>query len=199
MISSNSNRIPAAAAIKSLAGSAANTASVMLFLATAFSFSQEIAFGVKAGLSLSNLTNSSLNVRPGLVIGGFANIRFNDYVALQPELQYAMQGGKYDDLTTKLDYIQIPVMVKGYMWKGLNIEAGPQFGFRTVGKEKINGKNYSIKDATNVFDFAIGVGLGYETEMGLTAGFRYLISATDAFDGADAKNSVFQLTLGWKF
>ena len=39
-------------------------ASVMLFLATAFSFSQEIAFGVKAGLSLSNLTNSSLNVRP---------------------------------------------------------------------------------------------------------------------------------------
>ena len=174
-------------------------ASVMLFLATAFSFSQEIAFGVKAGLSLSNLTNSSLNVRPGLVIGGFANIRFNDYVALQPELQYAMQGGKYDDLTTKLDYIQIPVMVKGYMWKGLNIEAGPQFGFRTVGKEKINGKNYSIKDATNVFDFAIGVGLGYETEMGLTAGFRYLISATDALDGADAKNSVFQLTLGWKF
>ena len=174
-------------------------ASVMLFLATAFSFSQEIAFGVKAGLSLSNLSNSSLNVRPGLVIGGFANIRFNDYVALQPELQYAMQGGKYDDLTTKLDYIQIPVMVKGYMWKGLNIEAGPQFGFRTVGKEKINGKNYSIKDATNVFDFAIGVGLGYETEMGLTAGFRYLISATDAFDGADAKNSVFQLTLGWKF
>ena len=95
----------------------------MLFLATAFSFSQEIAFGVKAGLSLSNLTNSRLNVRPGLVIGGFANIRFNDYVALQPELQYAMQGGKYDDLTTKLDYIQIPVMVKGYMWKGLNIEA----------------------------------------------------------------------------
>ena len=166
-------------------------ASVMLFLATAFSFSQEIAFGVKAGLSLSNLTNSSLNV--------FANIRFNDYIALQPEIQYAMKGGKYDDLTTKLDYIQIPVMVKGYMWKGLNIEAGPQFGFRTVGKEKINGKNYSIKDATNVFDFAIGVGLGYETEMGLTAGFRYLISATDAFDGADAKNSVFQLTLGWKF
>lgn len=103
-------------------------ASVMLFLATAFSFSQEIAFGVKAGLSLSNLTNSSLNVRPGLVIGGFANIRFNDYVALQPELQYAMQGGKYDDLTTKLDYIQIPVMVKGYMWKGLNIEAGIPHG-----------------------------------------------------------------------
>lgn len=174
-------------------------ASVMLFLATAFSFSQDISFGVKAGLSLSNLTNSDLNARPGLVIGGFANIRFNDYVALQPELQYAMQGGKYKDLTTKLDYIQIPVMVKGYMWKGLNIEAGPQFGFRAIGKEKIGGHNYSIKDATNVFDFAIGVGLGYETEMGLTAGFRYLISATKVFDGADAKNSVFQLTLGWKF
>ena len=47
--------------------------------------------------------------------------------------------------------------------------------------------------------FAIGVGLAYETEMGLTAGFRYLISATKAIDHEKNKNSVFQLTLGWIF
>ena len=117
----------------------------MVFLTAIYSFSQEIGFGVKAGLSLANLTETSYHVRPGLVIGGFANIRFNDYVALQPELLYAMQ------------------------------------------------------DATNVCDFAIGVGLGYETEMGLTAGFRYTISATKAIKDSDPKNSVFQLALGWKF
>ena len=61
----------------------------MVFLTAIYSFGQEIGFGVKAGLSLANLTETSYHVRPGLVIGGFANIRFNDYVALQPELQYA--------------------------------------------------------------------------------------------------------------
>ena len=93
----------------------------MVFLTAIYSFSQEIGFGVKAGLSLANLTETSYHVRPGLVIGGFANIRFNDYVALQPELQYAMQGGKYNEVAAKLDYIQIPIMVKGYLWKGLNL------------------------------------------------------------------------------
>ena len=57
----------------------------------------------------------------------------------------------------------------------------------------------NVKDETKVFDFAIGVGLAYETEMGLTAGFRYLISATKAIDHEKNKNSVFQLTLGWMF
>ncbi|MFL1683780.1 MULTISPECIES: porin family protein [Bacteroidales] len=171
----------------------------MVFLTAIYSFGQEIGFGVKAGLSLANLTETSYHVRPGLVIGGFANIRFNDYVALQPELQYAMQGGKYNEVAAKLDYIQIPVMVKGYLWKGLNLELGPQLGFRVVGKSKIGDESYSIKDATNVCDFAIGVGLGYETEMGLTAGFRYTISATKAIKDSDPKNSVFQLALGWKF
>ena len=57
----------------------------------------------------------------------------------------------------------------------------------------------NVKDETKIFDFAIGVGLAYETEMGLTAGFRYLISATKVIDHEKNKNSVFQLTLGWMF
>lgn len=172
----------------------------MLIMTTGISFSQtKVKFGPKIGLGLSNLTQSDLHVRPGVVVGAFTNIRLNDYLGIQPEILYSMQGGKKDDYTLKLDYINIPMMMKAYMWKGLNLELGPQFGFRTNATSKIDDLSVNVNDETKVFDFAIGVGLGYETEMGLTAGFRYLISATKAVDDSDAKNSVFQFTLGWMF
>ncbi len=175
-------------------------ASIMMLMAAGFSYSQtKIGFGSKIGLNLSNMTNSDLHVRPGVVVGAFTNIRFNDYIGIQPEILYSMQGGKKDDNTLKLDYINIPIMVKTYMWQGLNLEIGPQFGFRTNATSKLDDISFNVKDETKVFDFAIGVGLGYETEIGLTAGFRYLISATEAVDDSDAKNSVFQFTLGWMF
>ena len=92
-----------------------------------------------------------------------------------------------------MNYFNIPIMAKAYMWKGLNLELGPQFGFRTKASSEEGDISVNVKDETKVFDFAI------ETEMGLTAGFRYLISATKAIDHEKNKNSVFQLTLGWMF
>ena len=110
-----------------------------------------------------------------------------------------MQGTKKNDYTLKMNYFNIPIMANAYMWKGLNLELGPQFGFRTKASSEEGDISVNVKDETKVFDFAIGVGLAYETEMGLTAGFRYLISATKAIDHEKNKNSVFQLTLGWMF
>ena len=155
-------------------------ASVMMLMATAFSFGQmDIGFGPKIGLNLTNMTNSNMRIKPGIVVGAFANMRINDYLGVQPEILFSMQGTKKNDYTLKMNYFNIPIMAKAYMWKGLNLELGPQFGFRTKASSE--------------------EGLAYETEMGLTAGFRYLISATKAIDHEKNKNSVFQLTLGWIF
>ena len=38
----------------------------------------------------------------------------------------------YISYTTKLDYVSIPVYAKGYVYKGLFVFAGPQFGFNVV-------------------------------------------------------------------
>lgn len=175
-------------------------ASVMMLMATAFSFGQmDLHFGPKIGLNLSNMTKSDMRVRPGIVVGAFANMRLNDYLGIQPEILYSMQGTKKNDYTLKLDYLNIPIMVKAYMWKGLNLELGPQFGFRVHAASKEGDISINVKDETKTFDFAIGVGLGYETKMGLTAGMRYLISASKAIDHENNKNSVFQLSVGWMF
>ncbi len=175
-------------------------ASVMMLMATAFSFGQmDIGFGPKIGLNLTNMTNSNMRIKPGIVVGAFANMRINDYLGVQPEILFSMQGTKKNDYTLKMNYFNIPIMAKAYMWKGLNLELGPQFGFLTKASSEEVDISVNVKDVTKIFDFAIGVGLAYETEMGLTAGFRYLISATKAIDHEKNKNSVFQLTLGWIF
>lgn len=175
-------------------------ASVMMLMATAFSFGQmDIGFGPKIGLNLTNMTNSNMRIKPGIVVGAFANMRINDYLGVQPEILFSMQGTKKNDYTLKMNYFNIPIMAKAYMWKGLNLELGPQFGFRTKASSEEGDISVNVKNETKIFDFAIGVGLAYETEMGLTAGFRYLISATKVIDHEKNKNSVFQLTLGWMF
>lgn len=173
--------------------------SLMFLLVSSYSFAQsQWSFGPKIGLNFANLTDSEMDCKVGVNVGAFANYRMNDYFGIQPEILFSMQGAKADDTKLKLNYINIPVMAKAYLYKGLNVELGPQFGFNVGSKVKANGVSVDL-DGYNTFDFAIGVGLAYEFEMGLTADFRYNISATKLYDDAKSKNSVIQLGIGWKF
>lgn len=173
--------------------------SLVFVLACSSSFAQsKWGFGPKIGVNVSTATKSDAGYKAGMFVGAFANYRMNDFFGVQPELLFSMQGAKSDGGKLKLNYINVPVMAKAYLYKGLSLELGPQFGFN-VGS-KYNG--YIITDDVNTFDFAIGVGLGYEFECGLTAGFRYNASVTKItsdFDGNGSKNSVLQFGIGWKF
>ena len=79
-------------------------ASVMMLMATAFSFGQmDIGFGPKIGLNLTNMTNSNMRIKPGIVVGAFENMRINDYLGVQPEILFSMQGTKKNDYTLKMN------------------------------------------------------------------------------------------------
>ena len=72
-----------------------------LMLCSAFAFSQEIKFGAKVGLNLSNLRGDypagidEHNAKIGFNIGGFAEYEINDKFTLQPELLFSTQGNTY--------------------------------------------------------------------------------------------------------
>ena len=53
-------------------------------------------------------------------------------------------------------------------------------------------------DSAESFDFSIPVGLSYEFN-NVVLDARYNFGVTSVADGGDAKNSVFQFTLGYKF
>nr|HPI81134.1 porin family protein [Cyclobacteriaceae bacterium] len=100
----------------------------------------------------------------------------------------------------------IPVLLKLYLVAGLNIQAGPQFGFLTTSelKQTISGitTTQDVKDQLNKkSDTSIAVGAGWDLPFGLTLDARYNFGLSDfkLNNGPDLKNKVLQVSVGYKF
>jgi len=172
----------------------------------------QTSFGVKAGVNLANGAGDveDAETKLGLHIGGFAEFMFTEKFAFQPELLYSMQGYKFEEdgaeLKTKLDYVNIPLIFKYYVTESLAIEAGPQVGFLVSAKGEIEAggesEDFDIDEGYNSLDYGINVGLSYTLDMGVMFGARYyygIADIDDTSDDIDEKNSVIQLSVGYKF
>jgi len=176
---------------------------------------RNVKFGVKAGLNVSTIAGDNelselSDARASFHAGVLLDISLSDKFALQPELVYSSQGitGEFDNLVFKLDYLNIPVMAKYYIVKGLSIQAGPQLGVLLSAKMKVNDSfGESENDLTNEvtsIDFGVNFGVGYQFDFGLFFDGRYnlgLSSINNDLDGtiSTLRNSVFQLSVGYKF
>lgn len=121
--------------------------SLVLVLACSSSFAQaKWSFGPKIGVNVTTITKMDADYKAGLFVGAFANYRMNNFFAVQPELVFSMQGDKLSDETLKLNYINVPVMAKAYLYKGLNVAFGPQFGFNVGAKLKTGDWSVDVTD-----------------------------------------------------
>ena len=164
--------------------------------ASSLTFAQQ--FGAKAGLNVSNLSNSDLNSKAGFYAGVFMNAPLSSQFNIQPELLYNGLGAKKGDNKLNLDYISVPVMFQYKATPEFFLEAGPQFGFLVSAK----ANSIDIKDETNSFDFGLGLGAGYWFTDKIGANARYVAGLTDiAKDngGSAVKNNGFQVGLNYKF
>ena len=184
-------------------------------------------FGVKGGVNISTLTSDDFDdpdSRTSFNAGVFLEIPLNDRFSIQPEVLYSEQGftikqNDQDNLFDtdenyeyQLSYIQVPIMAKVYLVKGLNIEVGPQFGFKVNeefdfqpttddGDIEIEDEDSYIKD----FDTSVAFGAGYKFDNGLFFNARYTLGLTNIFEDntilgdVDAKNAVWQFGLGFAF
>lgn len=175
--------------------------------------SKAISFGIKGGVNIASINGSdfdSPNSRTSFHLGALAEFPLTDMFSIQTEALYSGQGFQYDfpaadgngHAEYQLDYINVPVLAKIYATKGLSFEAGPQFGFKV--HENIDNDPNDVGGATDTteaesFDFGLAGGLTFQTEMGLFATGRYIYGLTDVIKDVDAKNSVFQIGLGYKF
>jgi hypothetical protein len=200
-------------------------AAVLMF---GLSNAQEAKFGLKGGLNISNFTGDTegadLQSRIGYNIGAFVAIKFSEKFTLQPEVLYSAQGVNFEnfgaeveglgyytaDIKLKTAYINVPVMFKYYAAEKFSIEAGPQIGFLTSAKTetKLNGFSQTveqdIKDSFETIDFGLNFGAGYDFTEHFSAGARYNlglsnIAKTEQGDDTKLHNSVFSLSIGYKF
>ncbi len=154
------------------------------------------SFGIKGGLNFANLTGDDSDGFKGLTsfhIGGVAELRVFQNLALQPELLFSTQGAKVENEQYKLNYLSLPVMAKFYLNDALSVQAGPTFGVLLS-----QTKNVAVND-TNTFDFGLAGGLEYKIIGGLFVQGRYGVGFTDMAKDANVRNSVIQLSIGYLF
>ena len=175
-----------------------------MVLASATSFAQQAAgsFSVtpKVGLNIASLTDAKdSDPRFGLAAGAEFMYQASDIVGVSFGAIYSMQGCKYDNVTTKLDYINIPVLANVYVAKGLAVKLGLQPGFNVNSSVKVSSDNASAeKDVdSKTVDLSIPIGLSYEFNNFVIDG-RYNWGVTKVAKDRDCKNSVFQFTIGYK-
>lgn len=163
--------------------------------------------------------------RTGFNIGGYLSIPITEQLSFEPGLQYsqkgyAMQGDlKIDALkflgvnaSAKLEanYIDVPLVLKVEVAKGLNLYAGPQLSYLTKASLHINtsvlgisllNKRLDLTDNFNRMDVGIAGGVGYAFDNGfnIKAGYDYGLSKLDKNDNFKAYNRVVKLSVGFSF
>ena len=183
-----------------------------MMLASVATFAQnavgQITIQPKVGLNIANVTDADdSDARIGLAAGAEFEYGVTDMIGVSAGLVYSMQGYKFSegnvDTTVKLDYLNVPILANVYVAPGLAVKLGVQPGFKLSSKVKMEGSGISIEgesddDGVKGFDLAIPVGVSYQYQ-NIVLDARYNWGVTKIMDDVDSKNSVFQITLGYKF
>jgi len=174
----------------------------------------QFALGIKGGPNFAkvdvNDPDASWKGRTGFHGGAFALIKLTK-IGIQPEVIFSQQGSKVkfnsDDYDANFSYVNIPVILKLYTVAGINLQAGPQFGFLTTAESDYNPITHQpqtkadIKDAYKKSDVRVEIGAGWDLPFGLTIDARYNLGISKIEDDPSleaTKNQVFQVSLGFK-
>ncbi|WP_452598208.1 porin family protein [Pontimicrobium sp. MEBiC01747] len=166
--------------------------------------------GIKAGYNLASVkfeNGGDTSQRHGFHVGFYGESFVSNAVALQVELLYSQQGYEIRNnnsvFTQKLNYINLPVLLKLYPTSNFYLEAGPQIGFAISHKEEFDS-SFNLFDVEqefdpNSFDYGANFGVGFKTESNVSLGVRYYLGLGEIYDDGQPKNRVLQVSLGFGF
>ncbi len=182
-------------------------------------------FGIKGGVNFSNMYTDDVddeNVLTSFNAGFYSVFPINDFIAIQPELLYSRKGAElvynnaFADGTAKfkLDYIELPVLLKLNLTENFNVHVGPYAAYLVNAKvtnETENGTfdfedNYDTNDFQK-FDAGISAGVGFNFNP-INVGVRYNYGlvpvgkertfAGQTYTVPDGKNSTLSVYVGFR-
>ena len=173
-------------------------------------YNARFAGGVEAVYQM--LPKTSVSIGVGYVQQG---CRFSDLEIGDPK---TISEG-WDDVRSRLDYIQCPLTINQYIADGLAVKAGIQLGFLvnsdfsfsvtpikhftdgSIEFGKTEDMKIDQKEVMRSVDVSIPVGLSYEY-LNVVLDARYHFSLIDIYKDKSwpsEKNKVFTITVGYKF
>ena len=187
--------------------------------------SSNAQIGVKGGVNFSNMYTNDVddnNVLTSFNLGFYASIPVTSFIAIQPEFLYSRKGAEltYDNVFAtgkakfKLNYIEVPVLLKINLTKNFNVHAGPYFAYLINAQvtNETNGGTFDFEDNFNnddfnKFDVGLSAGLGFDFEsIGIGARYNYGLSTVGkersvggtTYTFPDGKNSNISVYLSLK-
>ena len=198
---------------------------VLFFIAFAFfSVAQaQINIGVKAGLNLASLPSDFESASAVGFHGGIWAKVGAGPVGFRPELLISTKGGEttinssdpasgFTSLTNDVNlvYADVPLLLEFSPVPILKVHVGPQFSFLLSDKVDVNNFSGSVDAIEAAYDFndldlGLVFGLGV-TVLKFDAGIRYNLGLSKVSEfnlagiqNTDFKNSVIQVSIGYKF
>lgn len=168
---------------------------------------QDNPFGFHIGINSANFVDrpsgTQTDPRTGMLVGIYLTYQLPAIpVSIQPETLYSQKGFKSGNTTLKIDYLEVPVLVKVNFGSGRiqpHVYAGPYFGFPI--NSKLEGSNATFQVDNVETDIGVVLGAGTDVMVGLTKldlGARYSFGRDDAIQNTPGKNSVFSIVAGVK-
>jgi len=176
------------------------------------------SIGVLGGLSLATLAGSNVtdvSNRTGFQAGLYLTLHMNHAWSIEPEALYTQQGASSQGATLKMNYLQVPVLLRWDVASHNPVHpffiAGPSAALQVGCDVSGSGSSMSCDDFNQQngggfqkksFDVlgVAGAGLGFNfgaTQM--SVGARYNYGFSDTFQGNDIKNRYFSVLLGMTF
>ncbi len=166
----------------------------------------QVGGGIKVGVNLATLSgfnDATTGQRVGLTAGGFLTVGLVPMLKFEPEVLFSMQGSKLhistggvtSDVTAKVDYVQVPLLLRignsGKSSASLYAVVGPSFGVLV--------RHQGVADQLKKTDVGAVVGVGVTVSRLLLEG-RYTAGLTDFNRGGTVyKNRVLSLLVGVQF
>lgn len=183
----------------------------------------ETEFGVKGGFNMSNFHDGEdiddKNVLYGFNAGVYATLPISDFVAIQPEVLFTTKGAEVEynnafasgSTKFRLDYIEVPLLVRVNVTKNFNIHAGGYASYlvssKLTGDGSFDFEQDVDRDDLQKFDAGVAAGLGFDFNP-ISIGVRYNYGLTTVgkertvagttYTVPDVKNSNLTLYLSYK-
>lgn len=188
---------------------------VMVVFGYTTATAQDISFGLKFGVNLTDLSgdvgNSTMEISP--YFGGLAEFMVSKNFGVQGELLYSMQGAKFkiegENVKYKLNYMVLPILLKYYVADAFSIHAGPQVGYLMSAKKDKNNESIDVTDQFFSIDYGVSMGVSYHLDMGIFFNSRYYLGLSDIhekYGGLESNdptpevyNNVIQFSVGYLF
>jgi hypothetical protein len=142
---------------------------------------QGLTYGAKAGVTLATVSEdpeglSRWGYRVGLAVGGYVALPLGSRLAIQAEGLFNQKGARADDeglvTTLKLDYVEVPVLVKYAVTHGgarsIHVFGGPSIAFKVRSRATASFGDTTIDtdEDENIENVDVGIAAGAGIDFG---------------------------------